>query len=86
MKGGLVMSLDKKLKQAALNVALRHIIKNKEKSRERTCRNVIELGKELTTKEMDAGSLGSLYSELLASINQMDDEMLKEWVIQQFEL
>lgn len=80
------MSLDKKLKQAALSVALRHMLKNKEKSKERTCRNIIELGKELSSKPILETDLSSLYKELIGIIDDSGEEKLKSWIIKAFQL
>lgn len=80
------MSLDKKLKQAALSVALRHMLKNKEKSKERTCRNIIELGKELSSKPILETDLSSLYKELIGIIDDSGEEKLKSWIINAFQL
>ncbi|MGL4737196.1 MAG: hypothetical protein ACRCW2_07020 [Cellulosilyticaceae bacterium] len=80
------MSLDQKLKQAALNVALRHMTRSKAYGKERTCRNVIELGKELATKEINPAYGNSLYAELYEEIEGMDLETLRCWMIEKFEL
>ncbi len=80
------MSLETKLKQVTLSVSLRHLLRNKAKSKERTCRNMIELGKELSKVTTSEGELSRLYQELLKMIDEKDEDELKNWMIGVFKL
>lgn len=80
------MSLEKKLKQVTLSVSLRHLLRNKAKSKERTCRNMIELGKELSQVALSEGELGALYQELLSMLDEKNEEELKNWMLGTFRL
>lgn len=80
------MSLETKLKQVTLSVSLRHLLRNKAKSKERTCRNMIELGKGLSKVTPSEGELSRLYQELLKMIDAKDEDELKNWMIGVFKL
>ncbi|MDA3730169.1 hypothetical protein PBV87_01390 [Niameybacter massiliensis] len=80
------MGLDNRLKQVALSVAIRHLSKNRQKSKERTCRNVIELAKDLSEEPLTKEALNTYYNQLMEQIDTDNEEELRTWVIQTFHL
>ena len=80
------MGLDNRLKQVALSVAIRHLSKNRKIAKERTCRNVIELAKNLSDEPLTQELLNIYYEQLIKSIDTSSEEELKGWVIDTFHL
>ena len=80
------MVLDQRVKQAALNTGLKHLLRNGRKPRERICRNILELGGSLCGKKVPDERLAQYYAELLDRMQAMEFEELKAWVIAKFGL
>lgn len=80
------MVLDQRVKQAALNTGLKHLLRNGKKSRERICRNILELGASLCSKRVPEDRMAEFYEELLEHMQVMEFEELRAWVIARFGL
>lgn len=80
------MVLDQRVKQAALNAGLKHLLQNGRRSRERVCRNILELGGSLCSRKVPEERMAEFYEELLGRMQAMDFEELKAWVIDKFGL
>lgn len=80
------MALDTKIKQAAVNTALRHQLKNLASSKERVCRNLIDFGIQLCSHSFTAAKQQQLYEELLNLLYRLETnpasgvDSIREWM------
>lgn len=80
------MSLDTRIKEVTLKVTLHHILRNTHKSLERTCRNVIALGKDLSNEHFTYDTLNQLQIELKGLLQEADEEQIISWLVLKFHL
>lgn len=60
------MALESKIKQAALDTAIRYLLKNRQKSPARTARNLVEFAGTLSRRELTASYKAELSESLAA--------------------
>lgn len=80
------MSLNTRIKEVTLKITLHHILRNTHKSLERTCRNVIALGKDLSNEHFTPDVLNQLQIELKSLLHEANEEQIKAWLILKFHL
>lgn len=83
------MALDTRIKQAAINTALRHQLKNISSNKERVCRNLIDFGMQLSSHKVTYEEQSRLYQELftLLSANHhpaANLESIRNWMFSTF--
>lgn len=80
------MSLNNRVKEVTLKITLHHVLRNAHKSIERTCRNAIALGKDLSNENFSPDTLSHLQNELREKLPHMNEEQIKAWLVQKFHL
>lgn len=80
------MLLNTRIKDVTLKITLHHILRNAHKSIDRTCRNIIALGKDLSSENFSPDTLSSLQDELKQILSNMNEEQVKAWLVQNFHL
>lgn len=80
------MPLNQRLKEVTLKITIHHLLRNTKKSIDRTCRNIIALGKDLSSEEFSISVLNEFHAELKALLNSADEEQIKEWLVLKFHL
>lgn len=80
------MSLNNRVKEVTLKITLHHVLRNAHKSIERTCRNAIALGKDLSNENFSPDTLSHLQNELREKLPYMNEEQIKAWLVQKFRL
>lgn len=80
------MSLNNRVKEVTLKITLHHVLRNAHKSIERTCRNAIALGKDLSNENFSPSALSHLQNELREKLPYMNEEQIRAWLVQKFRL
>lgn len=80
------MPLNQRMKEVTLKVTLHHLLRNTSKSIDRTCRNIIALGKDLSSKDFPKETLEEFQNELKALLPDSTEEQIRTWLVLRFHL
>ena len=78
------MTLENKLKNSGLNIALDIILKRVKKSPERCARNIIELGFSSFPNSINTINKDELYNKILSFCKSLDTDAIKKLFFQSF--
>lgn len=74
------MTLEWKIKRAALLTSLKYILRNSKKSSERAARNIIEICSNISKVDLSEEKKSKLYIELNSLIKVADEDKIMELV------
>lgn len=86
MKGDTPVSLNDRLKEVTLKITLHHLLRNTQKSVDRTSRNIIALGKDLSSEAFAPELINEFQNELKVLLSDYDEEQVKKWLVLKFHL
>lgn len=80
------MKLESKLKRAALDTALSHLVKGSKKSPERIARNILDIVSSISNDTIDETQKSFFQKDLLKLLDKNNYEELRSWIIKTFHI